>query len=136
MSVVVELPDGGALHVVNTHLGLRRAERSAQIDALLSQNWLGWGERSVGTVVCGDFNCGPGSHAHRLACGLMRDAVGAVGGRRRSRTWPALLPLLRLDHLLVGPGVDVLSAAVPRDPLVRRASDHLPIVATLHLEAA
>lgn len=134
MSVVVETPHGGALHVVNTHLGLRRAERSAQIDALLSQDWLVPGERSAGTVLCGDFNCGPGSHPHRLACGLMRDAVGAVGGRRWSRTFPAVLPILRLDHLLVGPGIEVLSAAVPRDRLVRRASDHLPIVATLRLE--
>jgi endonuclease/exonuclease/phosphatase family metal-dependent hydrolase len=133
MSVAIETPSGAILHVVNTHLGLRRAERSAQMRAILEDDWLCADGGSAGTVMCGDFNCGPTSAPHRLACGKLQDVRALTGRRRGLATWPSFLPMFALDHVMVGPGIEVLDVEVPRDRFVRRASDHLPVVVTLRL---
>ena len=36
--------------------------------------------------------------------------------------------MLRIDHIFCSQSVEVVSVEVPRSPLVRTASDHLPIV--------
>ncbi len=133
MSVAVSTPGGASLHVVNTHLGLRHAERSAQMRALIEEDWLEPGHGSAGTVMCGDFNCGPASGPHRLACGLLRDVRRLTGRRRGMGTWPSLFPLFALDHVMVGPGIEVLDVQVPRDRFARLASDHLPVLVTIRI---
>jgi endonuclease/exonuclease/phosphatase family metal-dependent hydrolase len=57
--------------------------------------------------------------------------VQAVGAPKPRATLPSLWPFLRLDHIFVGHGFAVRSASVPRQGLVRTASDHLPLVADL-----
>jgi endonuclease/exonuclease/phosphatase family metal-dependent hydrolase len=44
------------------------------------------------------------------------------------------MPVLRIDHVFVSPGVAVHSAAVAADPPARKASDHLPLVVDFVLE--
>ena len=55
---------------------------------------------------------------------------------RPRRTWPALLPLFRLDHVFVSGDLEVQSFEVPSDNLTRVASDHLPVVVDLWEHAA
>ena len=44
-----------------------------------------------------------------------------------SATWPARVPLLRLDRAYVDGGVEVLACGVLDDREARAASDHLPL---------
>lgn len=120
------------LRVVNTHLGLSGRERVQQMAALLAPPWLGQPHReALPTVLCGDFNAVPASAAYRMAVRSLRDAQAEAGGARA--TFPARLPLLRLDHIFVSQGVRVRSTEVVRNRLTRSASDHLPLVAEIEL---
>jgi endonuclease/exonuclease/phosphatase family metal-dependent hydrolase len=75
-------------------------------------------------VVVGDFNCTPLSPAYkRLSCDL-RSATWFA------RTWPASLPLVPIDHILVR-GLAVVRAGTWTAKPARVASDHLPVVAEL-----
>lgn len=69
---------------------------------------------------------------HRLESGDVRDAF-RVAGSGFGATWPRweglVPPLMRLDHVLVGPGVDVASVT-ERTSL---GSDHRRIVVDLGL---
>ena len=128
--VSVDLGGGAELQVVNTHLGLFARERLAQAAALLGAEWLGHpGCRGRPAVLLGDFNAVPRSPAYRLLAGRLRDAQAAAPpcGRRPRATFPARWPVLRLDHVFLGEGVDALGAEVRRGPLERAASDHLPL---------
>lgn len=116
--------DDGPIRIIDTHLGLGRFERGAQMEALL--DWIG-----PRTLVCGDLNCTALSGPMRSATARVRDAQRAVHGWRTRPTWPARLPLLRIDHVLVSPDLEVTSAVVPWHRLARTASDHLPVVVTV-----
>lgn len=126
---------GGPVRVVNVHLvapigGPSRvrvwAEQLAGLAAL---------DAPAGghLVLAGDFNA-TGQHrpmARLLASGL-RDAQRVAGGGL-APTWPATgrpgFPVLRLDHVLVGPGVGVAAVRRGRGP----GSDHRPLIADLVL---
>lgn len=123
--------DGTQLQVINTHLGLRRRERLAQVGQLLGPGWLGSAECKDGPVVLlGDFNAVPSSLAYRRIAQGWRDAYAEAMPRPKA-TFPSRFPLLRLDHIFVGDDVQVLDAQVCSDVLIRSASDHLPLLATL-----
>jgi endonuclease/exonuclease/phosphatase family metal-dependent hydrolase len=142
-AIWVSVDVGGAqLQVINTHLGLRRRERAAQVAALLGPGWLGSAEcRDAPAVLVGDFNTVPGALAYRNLARHGRDAQLHAATRAKA-TFPSWLPMLRLDHIFVGEGVEAVETQVLADRLARRASDHLPLVATLavparpHVEAA
>lgn len=133
----------GELDVVNTHLSLHFFERLAQIKSLFSDE----PGSPIGRhpapfpalrgsldrlILCGDFNAGGLSVLYFLLRRRLTDAQRAVGRRPRA-TWPARLPLLRLDHVWVGKALDVEHVIVPRDRATRAASDHLPVVVDLVL---
>ncbi|MDB5592921.1 MAG: endonuclease [Enterovirga sp.] len=123
--VAVEL-GGQECGVVNTHLGLRGAERSAQVEALLGPDWLGAGPNDPCMVV-GDLNALRWSRAYRRLAARFSDAQ--CGAARRPRaTFPSCLPLLRLDHIFTSPSIQVLRTDTLRTPVARRASDHLPLL--------
>lgn len=128
--VAVDL-GGTDLHVVNTHLGLRRGERMRQAAILLGPGWLG-SPQGGRTVLMGDLNAGPRSAAYRMLARTMADVQVEAGGKP-APTFPSRFPMLRLDHILVGDGIGVVSAEVPSDILIRGASDHLPLLATLDI---
>lgn len=142
----LSLPEG-YLDVVNTHLSLHFFERLAQARALFSDDpalpELGREPAPFaalhGTldrlILCGDFNCGALSPIYFWLRHRLRDAQRA-GGRSAQATWPARYPLLRLDHVWLGRDLLVDRVEVPRNRMVRMASDHVPIVVDLTLETA
>jgi endonuclease/exonuclease/phosphatase family metal-dependent hydrolase len=52
------------------------------------------------------------------------------------QTFPSRLPLVRIDHVFVGPGVEVVRVETMRTPLARVASDHLPLMVEIRLHPA
>lgn len=140
----LSLPEG-YLDVVNTHLSLHFFERLEQARALFSDDpalpevgrepapfaaLRGTLDR---LILCGDFNAGALSPIYFWLRHRLCDAQRA-GGRSARATWPARCPLLRLDHVWLGRDLRVDRVEVPRDHVIERASDHLPIVVDLTIE--
>ena len=119
--------NGTEIQIINTHLGLPAYERMAQAKTLLGQNWLGHPDCRDPVILLGDFNVRRQSVAYRMFTGRLRDAQLVLHKRAR-RTFPARMPMLRIDHIFCSRSVDVLGVEVPRSRLVRTASDHLPLV--------
>ncbi|MBK3396192.1 endonuclease/exonuclease/phosphatase family protein [Methylobacterium sp. IF7SW-B2] len=124
------------VQVVTTHLGLGRHERAAQTDALLGPRFLGDPACRDPVVLLGDFNALPGSAVHRRLSERLPDAEGSVRRAWARPTFPARLPLLRIDHVFVSRGVAVREVRRVQGRLARTASDHLPLVADLDLAPA
>jgi len=115
------------MRVVATHLGLRARERRTQIDALLTAL-----RRGVAplTVLLGDFN------HWTPAFRALREIDRQLGRAAVLRTFPAWRPLLALDRVWVCPASALVEVHVHATPAARRASDHLPICATVRLDAS
>jgi endonuclease/exonuclease/phosphatase family metal-dependent hydrolase len=125
--------DGAEINVINTHLGLRRSQRIAQINTLLGPTWIGKSESQPRPLILmGDFNAVPSSTAYRTLRRTFCD-VQRIDGRRARATFPSRLPIFRLDHIFIDDALSVVDAEVPTTPIIRTASDHLPLVATLSL---
>lgn len=130
--VAVEV-EGVELQVINTHLGLSRRERLNQVATLLGPLWLGNPSCRSPRILVGDFNAVPRSSAYRMLAGRMKDAQSAPASRRPGPTFPARLPLLRIDHIFVEDSIETLDVHVHRAGLARTASDHLPLIADIRL---
>ncbi|MER7057790.1 endonuclease/exonuclease/phosphatase family protein [Streptomyces sp. NPDC000351] len=76
-------------------------------------------------VLLGDFNAEPAAPELRPLWAGLRDAGTGTGG-----TYPATVPLKRIDYVAVGKGVRVHDASVPEEAV---ASDHRPVVADVSL---
>ncbi|MEX2495840.1 MAG: endonuclease/exonuclease/phosphatase family protein [Woeseia sp.] len=113
--------DHGPISIFATHLGLNRGERRAQAATVMA---LAEAEE-LPTVVLGDFNEPTG----RGTAGRMLSRKFHSAGRLP--TYPSLWPLLPLDRIWFGQGVDLIDSAVHTP--ARRASDHLPLWADLRL---
>jgi endonuclease/exonuclease/phosphatase family metal-dependent hydrolase len=123
--------DGQTLHLMNTHFGLRRRERTEQARELLGPGWIGEIAKDEPLIVCGDFNMFPGSAPHRALCRRLVDVQGeAVSGRARN-TFSTLHPMVRIDHIFVSAHFVPQQVLVPRNELTRVASDHLPVIVDL-----
>ena len=108
---------GRPLTVMNTHLSVKRAERPAQIAALVEA------VRDDDVIVLGDLNCGTRGASYRTLARRLRAATP------RLRTWPARLPLVQLDHVLYRGSLQPVVGGVWTGGPARQASDHLPVVA-------
>jgi endonuclease/exonuclease/phosphatase family metal-dependent hydrolase len=126
--------DFGEVHVLNVHLGLQRRERGLQTEALLGRSWLTDPRRGELAVVCGDFNATPGSAVYTRFAERLTDAQLAAGLVRP--TFPAIWPLVRIDHVFVTPRLRVVGASVPASLMARVASDHRPLLADVALADA
>ena len=131
MWVAVDTPLG-ELHLLNVHLGLQRRERGMQAEALLGPEWLTDPRCGSLAILCGDLNATPGSAVYTNVNQRMNDVQNAFGGAPRA-TFPALWPLVRIDHVFVSPALRVVNVAVPASLQARLASDHRPIVADVAL---
>jgi endonuclease/exonuclease/phosphatase family metal-dependent hydrolase len=109
------------------HLGLGPGERRRQLGGLLP---LIIGDEHG--LLGGDFNDFPPGPVTRTLASLLHDVGARLPARR---TFPARYPMVRLDRLYVTRRLQVLTARVDRSELVRRSSDHLPLVADLELVA-
>jgi endonuclease/exonuclease/phosphatase family metal-dependent hydrolase len=130
--------DMGGVHlqVINTHLSLNRPERLIQIESLLGSEWLGDPRCQDPVLLVGDFNATPRSRGYRRLASHFRDGQLAPGTGSPRATFPAYLPVLRIDHVFASQSVKLLNAEVVRTPLARVASDHLPLVVEFRLTAA
>ena len=129
-------PEGKPIQVFNTHLGLRRQDRITQMTTLLGPSWLdGPAKAGQPRMLIGDLNSVGRSAAYRLVSRHMRYVQSSTGKALRP-TFPARYPLMRLDHIFVSDKIEVLDAEVISTPLARRASDHLPLLATIRIPGA
>ena len=126
--------DGGEVQIINTHLGLRRAERQAQVETLLGPEWLGHKNCREPVILIGDFNSVPRSLPYQKLAGRLRDARTGIS-RGRQATFPSRFPVLCLDHVFVGGPLRLVRAETIRTPLARIASDHLPLLVEFFLPA-
>ncbi len=112
----------GSLDVVNTHLSVVPAERHTQVAVLtgvLDHHEL---------IALGDLNCTSWSTPFRNLSRNLRPAT------RGARSWPASLPVVQLDHILVRGTLTVIRSGTWSGGPARQASDHLPVVAELGAE--
>lgn len=110
------------LRVVVTHLGLRAGERRKQVERLLSN--ISDDDVSA-TILLGDIN------EWWLWGRPLRWLHRRFGFSPALRTFPARAPLFALDRIWVHPRPALTSVARVVTDGARRASDHLPLVATL-----
>ncbi|MGH8686496.1 MAG: endonuclease/exonuclease/phosphatase family protein [Burkholderiales bacterium] len=117
------------LHSVCVHLSLHERGRRRQLDAIverLAEPAL----RGEPVVVAGDFNDWRQRATRILADRLGLVEVTAIYGRRPARTFPSILPMLRLDRIYVR-GLRVVDASVQRGAPWSLLSDHLALGALL-----
>lgn len=120
---------GGAdVQIINTHLGLSRHERLAQVNALLGPHWLRHHACREPAILLGDFNAMPRSRAYQRLTAHLLDAQALARLPRPKATFPSRLPMLRIDHVFVSRGIAVQRVEAVRTPLARIASDHLPLL--------
>lgn len=122
LDVQVEVA-GSPLRVIATHLGLRRGERRRQWRALMSS--LAEQPQDLPTILMGDMN-----EWYRPAATL-REAHRAFGEPPSPVGFPSFAPCLALTRIWVRPRPALLSVHAHRSELSRRASDHLPLKATI-----
>lgn len=119
----------GKIALGATHLGLGMRERRDQVNRLI----VGLTQLAVKhdadlELLLGDFN-------EWLVPGRpLRWLRRYFGGAHARRTFPAALPLLKLDRIWVKPTNRLRSLETVRSSLTREASDHLPLVAEIDLE--
>ncbi len=133
--VSVELPGGGELQVVNTHLGLVPREQREQAASLAGGHWLKGPARRDPLLLVGDFNATAATAVFRILTRNLRDAwrLRPRGGLRIS-TFPSAMPVVRIDHVLVSGGIRITAMSAPADSQARVASDHLPLVVDFEID--
>lgn len=110
--VMLQLPTGGLLRLINCHLTF-----SVASPLQLRRLWRPLRSDPVPTMITGDLNM-PGLVARRF--GGLTDLI-------RGPTFPAHQPVLQLDHVLVSSGIRAGSGTV----LPAAGSDHRPVRAQL-----
>ena len=117
--------DSRSVAIVATHLGLVDRTRERQVRSLLSHPQL-----QGPTILLGDMN------AWRR-CAATRQLDREFTERHHNKSWPptfpATRPVLALDRVYAR-GARVEQVRTHSSRLARRASDHLPVIATIELE--
>ncbi len=125
--------DLGSVHIINSHFGLGRSERTLQARLLIGPTWLGSVPPAEPAILLGDFNSVRTSRAYRLLGRHLRDVRTLVTPPRAFRTFPTRLPSLAVDHIFVNAALHPTQLNVHRTSLARVASDHFPLVCELTL---
>jgi endonuclease/exonuclease/phosphatase family metal-dependent hydrolase len=117
------------LHCVCVHLSLHERGRRRQLEAI-GGRLAELASRDLPIIVAGDFN-----DWRQRADAILEDRLGlsevsASRNGRAARTYPSMLPLLRLDRIYVR-GFSVLGAQVHRGAPWSLLSDHLAVSAEL-----
>jgi len=115
---------GGALNLVNWHLGLAEGERHWQVKHFLGhETWRA--AHDTPTVIAGDFN----DWRNTLGKGLLapRSFHQASAPPAHFRSFPAVMPTLSIDKVFHTPGIKVERIHAVKTKLTRQASDHLPV---------
>ncbi len=110
---------GCRMRVVATHLGLRAAERTAQVQRLLRC----FDTAEMPVILMGDVN-------EWFVWGRpLRDLISHFQAVPAPATFPANCPILALDRIWIRPRHRLVRVRVHRSRLARIASDHLPLLA-------
>lgn len=119
-AVIVDLDTPAPLRVVAVHLGLLRAARRRQLDAIKAAL-----QRHPvrPTVILGDFN----EHSRRVGLGRIATPFVILP---TAPTFPSRRPLLPLDRIVHSPDLELTPLHHPHGS-GPQASDHLPLVAEL-----
>jgi endonuclease/exonuclease/phosphatase family metal-dependent hydrolase len=120
------------LHCVCVHLSLHERGRRRQVDSIV-ERLDEQAARGLPIVVAGDFNDWRHRASRVLEERLGMKEVTSVYGARPARTFPSLLPVLRLDRIYVR-GFSVVEASVRRGAPWSLLSDHLALAAVLKRE--
>ena len=123
----------GAVHIINTHLGLGWRERLLQAQLFTSAEGHAAIAGDAPLILLGDFNSMPGSRPYRALTRYLRDVRELVQATRPIRTFPTWFPALAVDHIFVNAALHPVSLTVHRSPAARIASDHFPLVAEVTL---
>jgi endonuclease/exonuclease/phosphatase family metal-dependent hydrolase len=126
--------DLGPVHIINSHFGLGRSERSLQAKLLIGPTWLGSVPPEEPAILLGDFNSVRASRAYRLIEEHLRDVRTLITPSRAFRTFPTVFPSLAVDHIFVNAALAPTHLNVHRTPLARMASDHFPLICELSLK--
>jgi endonuclease/exonuclease/phosphatase family metal-dependent hydrolase len=117
------------LHCICVHLSLHERGRGRQLDAIaLRLEELA--DKRLPIIVAGDFNDWRQRASGILERRLGMTEVSVASGGRQQRTFPSMLPLLRLDRIYVR-GFKVLRSQVHRGAPWSLLSDHLAVSAEL-----
>lgn len=120
------------LHIFNVHLGTDFFERRQQAKHLIDEAVLRSRSLEGPRIVLGDFNeWTRGTVSQALSAEFESTDVRVYLGR--ARTYPAILPVMHLDHIYYDPQLRVEHASVHRSKTALIASDHVPLVADLRL---
>ena len=119
------------LHVFGVHLGLSRSEQRAQAGMLLGADIVRDAAVSWPLIVLGDFNFWINGPIARTVRRSLIDVAVAAGNP--APTYPVWSPILRLDRIYVDAAWEIDRCWVHHSPTASQASDHLPLVARLHL---
>ena len=126
----VALTETEVLHVFNVHLGTAFLERRHQARRLSErQTGLLHNEELRGPkIVLGDFNEWTPGLATRMLGSHLR-SVDILKHLGRSKTYPAFMPILHLDHIYYDGPLELKTLRLHRTRKAVMASDHLPLVA-------
>lgn len=130
---VVDKGEQGRVHLMCVHLGLLESDRQHQLDRLgeIVESEVPAGEA---LIVAGDFNDWRLRADRKLARRGLSEVFRQAHGRH-ARSFPAGLPLLRLDRIYVRDVSAILPIPMPRHPW-SRLSDHAPLAAAVRLRGA
>lgn len=125
----IERPEGGLLHAICVHLGLREGHRQKQLAVLCELVETIPLDEPV--VVAGDFNDWLGKSTRLMYdCGLTDVFVEQFGSA--PKTFPAIFPLLRLDRIYVRGVRSFDPIKLPNRPWAH-LSDHAPLASEIEL---
>lgn len=119
-AVIVDLDTPLPLRVVAVHLGLLRAARRRQLDAIKAALQR---HPARPTVILGDFN----EHSRRVGLGRIAQPFAILP---TGPTFPARRPFLPLDRIAHSHDLDLTPLDLPSTP-GPLPSDHLPLLAEL-----
>ncbi|MEU6378092.1 endonuclease/exonuclease/phosphatase family protein [Streptomyces sp. NPDC046909] len=128
---------GARLGVLSCHLSLQKDERYEQAGMLLDR-LAGMGVEHA--IAGGDLNERPGGRTFARLSSTLQDCwtVAPDGGEH---TWTRTEPHQRIDAIFATKGIEVLGCGVPLgqpgvvDEDLRRATDHLPVLAVARVPA-
>lgn len=118
------------IHIYNVHLGTSRAERIGQAVQLI--RILEDPKVHGPKIVLGDFNEWHRGPASKLLSERL-DSLDLAPFLQWRRTYPGVFPVFHLDHIYYQGSVEIIKVEVPRKWLCLVASDHIPMVAEVHI---
>jgi endonuclease/exonuclease/phosphatase family metal-dependent hydrolase len=123
-AVLADIRLGGEkLRVVGMHLDLSGLWRRQQAHAIIAH--VEGREDSMPTVLMGDLN----EWSARGGC--LRDFAHHCSFADCGKSFHSRRPVAQLDRIMVMPGLDIIQSGTHHSSTARKASDHLPIWATL-----